>query len=139
MFFEKLQISLFTVKRFLVAILALLYLTIASGVVVNLHYCMGDLASIEFGHAADHPCAKCGMEEKKGCCETESKLVKLQDAHQWAKPAFDALKVMAVVQGAGFTSMPVLQPASLPASASYQPPPDFRQNKVYRSICVFRI
>ncbi len=40
-------------------------MTIASGVVVNVHYCMGRLASVEYGYDDHDVCGKCGMSDTK--------------------------------------------------------------------------
>lgn len=123
----------------MVAILAFLYLTITSGVIVNWHYCMGELASIKMGIPQSSKCDKCGMADKKGCCESEYKFIKVQDEHQWAKTAFDVSQF--------FAAMPSMT-ASFHAgsyssiSAVYEPyhaPPDNRENSIYIHTGVFRI
>lgn len=68
-------------KRFLVAILALLYITLTSGVVVNVHYCMGKKSNVSIGNFSKKLCG-CGSKENKKCCSTEFKIVKLNDNHQ---------------------------------------------------------
>ena len=74
-------------KKAVIAILALLYIITTSGVVVNVHYCMGTVASVTYGHEAPESCGKCGMIEKDGCCHSELKVVKLDDVHQQAVKA----------------------------------------------------
>ena len=44
------------VKKALIAILAVLYLAVASGVELNIHYCMGEVASVEYGKAEKGLC-----------------------------------------------------------------------------------
>jgi hypothetical protein len=68
-------------KKITVAILAILYLTVSSGVAMSIHYCMGKVASVELGHTSDK-CSKCGMEVTGGCCKNEFKMVKLSDSHK---------------------------------------------------------
>lgn len=63
-------------KKFAVAILAILYITVSSGVAMSIHYCMGKVASVSLMHT-DHGC---GM--KKDCCKNEFKIVKLNDSHK---------------------------------------------------------
>lgn len=125
-------------KKAIIAILALLYIITTSGVVVNVHYCMGTVASVTYGHEAPESCGKCGMIEKDGCCHSELKIVKLDDVHQ--QPA---------------KALPITQVAELPvvyfetAVADYNPhkgfvnsyhsPPDYRVNAVYLHTGVLRI
>lgn len=71
-------------KRFIVSILAILYLATASGATVHLHYCMGKLMGISLsGHNDDHKCSRCGMTKKsgKGCCKDENKVIKATHEH----------------------------------------------------------
>jgi CDGSH-type Zn-finger protein len=67
-------------KRFIVLILALIYFTTSSGMVVNLHYCMGKISSVKVNVLAKNLCG-CGKKETKGCCKTEHKVVKISDNH----------------------------------------------------------
>lgn len=68
-------------KRFLTAIIAILFLVSASGTTVHLHYCMGKLVGASH-HAPTpkHKCARCGMvvdsQKSKSCCKDESKTFK---------------------------------------------------------------
>ncbi len=72
-------------KKFLVTLLAVLYLGMSSGIAMELHYCMGRLAGIELFSNDNECCTRCGMKEKKGgCCSDEYKFVKLEDAHKQA-------------------------------------------------------
>lgn len=127
-------------KKAVIAILAILYVTVASGVVVNVHYCMGRIASVEYGYDDHDVCGKCGMSgEKKGCCHTEYKLVKLQDEHRLvqASVSFPELPAIVPVQ-TSFLQQP-LSGVEACLSLSYHSPPDFRLNIVYLRNSVFRI
>ncbi len=126
-------------KKALTAILAILYMTIASGVEMNIHYCMGELASVELGKAADKACSKCGMEAKDGCCEDESRIVKVEDSHQasvlsWpvVSPAIVTVSFLNVAASNVFGSARLLLP---PADG----PPVCQEVAVYLRNCVFRI
>ena len=125
-------------KKVVVAILAFLYVSIASGVMVNIHYCMGDLSSVEYGKEDTETCGKCGMKERKGCCETEYKFVKLQDAHQLVKTTviFNQLPAELPVH---FVSHDIFIKEQTHLSLNYHSPPDPRVNAVYLHNCVFRI
>jgi hypothetical protein len=73
-------------KKLFTITLAFLYLAITSGLVLEMHYCMGKLAASEFSfvtHDHSKACSKCGMENGKNkCCKDEVKVVKLQDVHK---------------------------------------------------------
>jgi hypothetical protein len=79
-------------KKFITAILALLYLSTASGATVHMHYCMGELAN--WGvlmHNDEDTCSNCGMEKSakndNGCCKDEHKFIK-NDNDQKAVESF---------------------------------------------------
>src|SRR5271170_1868580 len=67
-------------KRVLTSILALCYFGASVGATVTTHFCMGRVFAIDFSQKDQ--CAKCGMKTTKGCCQDESKFLKLQDVHQ---------------------------------------------------------
>jgi hypothetical protein len=70
-------------KKLTVAILALVYMTVSSGIAMEIHYCMGEKAGVELYGSSDDQCGKCGMKEKKaGCCHDEHKFYKLKDSHK---------------------------------------------------------
>jgi hypothetical protein len=72
------------VKRLITAIFALLYLALSSGVVLNIHYCMGKIASVKLQNFESKAC-KCGDSSKSmPCCKTEFKIVKIEDDQQIA-------------------------------------------------------
>lgn len=64
-------------KKLLVSIIALLYLVSASGVIVDIHYCIGDLEAVT--EHTDDNCGSCGKAKSQG------KWLKLKDAHQHVK------------------------------------------------------
>ena len=126
-------------KRFLVFILALFYLAVASGITVNVHYCMGKLASVDYGHSHKHKCGKCGMPDNGGCCHTESTFLKLQDDHQLASADFsfkqpEAPAIITLV----YEVRHLNAPTSTLSSAIHAPPDDGFPD-VYLYNCVFRI
>lgn len=69
-------------KRIIVTILAFLYLGVSSGIAMEIHYCMGKKAGFDLYGSSNEKCHKCGMKEKKGCCNDENKFYKLNDSHK---------------------------------------------------------
>ena len=126
-------------KKGLIFILAIIYITLTSGIVVNIHYCMGRVAGVTYGAEAEHRCDKCGMESKKGCCGTEHKLVKADSDHIYATPISAPLTFAAVVPKVFPDYNFAITFASQHYNTQYHSPPDFRTNdlSVYNS--VFRI
>ncbi len=69
-------------KKVYTGILAILYLAVSSGIAMEIHYCMGKKAGIEFYGSTSDKCGKCGMEDKTtGCCHDEFKFYKIHDSH----------------------------------------------------------
>jgi hypothetical protein len=68
-------------KKLLASISVLVYFVMSCGIVVNLHYCMGRIQSVEFYGSEKEICDRCGMHinESHGCCKEEVKIFKLQN------------------------------------------------------------
>lgn len=127
-------------KKGLVFILAILYITLTSGIVVNAHYCMGRLTDVTYGHEKDGRCDRCGMEQKAGCCETEHTLVKADTDHitpgSLTAPVFHLDLLQNVIPLAQLSAIPVNDEAGC---TKYHSPPDKRTNHLDVFNSVFRI
>ena len=126
-------------KKGLIFLLAIIYITLTSGIVVNIHYCMGRVAGVTYGAEAGHRCDKCGMEQKKGCCGTEHKLVKADSDHIYAKSITAPLTFEAQVPktfSENNLSYTLLKEHN---SSRYHSPPDSRSNKLTIYNSVFRV
>ena len=66
-------------KKIVVFILAILYFITTSGVIINMHYCMGELAELGLPQSKDEECSICGMRESEsnGCCKNEQQFLKI--------------------------------------------------------------
>lgn len=67
-------------KKFLIALLAIVYLVSSAGATVHTHYCMGKAYSVNFTKSKSD-CSKCGMKSTKQCCNDEIKTFKLRDSY----------------------------------------------------------
>ena len=91
-------------KKFTVAILAILYLGTSIGATVHLHYCMDKLVAWDLGDKEDNKaCPYCGMaktstadehcgSDSKGCCKDEQKQVKIEKDQKATENNFDFSK-----------------------------------------------
>jgi hypothetical protein len=127
------------VKKAAVAILALLYIVTTSGVVVNVHYCMGAVSSVTYGHNEDERCGKCGMKAKSGCCHSELKVVKLDDVHQQTIKAKETTEFIAALPVVYFEVAAATYSSRNNSGISYHSPPDPRGSFVYLHTSIFRI
>lgn len=107
--------------------------------VVNVHYCMGAVASVTYGHDTPESCGKCGMKEKAGCCHSELKVVKLDDVHQQTIQAKEAAAAIAELPVVFFETALEIYNSHNDFGISYHSPPDPRVNSVYLHTNVFRI
>ncbi|WP_126971555.1 HYC_CC_PP family protein [Gynurincola endophyticus] len=130
-------------KRFAVVILSLFYLLVTSGFIVNVHYCMGRLASVEIGASSTDVCGFCGMEEdKNGCCHTDEQHYKVEDVHQnvaanfvFSQPVTDDVIELPFYQ----EYLTPLLTQRVILYNKYHAPPDRQFNQVYLYNCNFRI
>ena len=120
---------------------AVLYTLITSGFTVNVHYCMGELASIDLHESHDNSCSKCGMPVKGDCCQDEAKWLKVDDS-QMAAQAFAGLthSIIAIpvtLQPAWLQTAPV-QPV-LQAWVPHHAPPPGTAVPLFTRHCTFLI
>ena len=127
------------VKKVAIVILAFLYLGLTTGVVKNLHYCMGELSNVDYGYDSHDACDNCGMQEKDGCCNTELKVVKLDDSHQWSQLGFDKKQViLSIIEDRPLVFL-ITRDYPLSLRRFQESPPDPRTNSLYLHTSVFLI
>ncbi|NML22156.1 hypothetical protein HHL16_14835 [Pseudoflavitalea sp. G-6-1-2] len=127
-------------KKAVIAILAVLYVTVTSGITVNIHYCMGKLASVEYGYDDHDACGLCGMtEQREGCCHTEYKLVKVDDAHQLVPIADHNFQMPVAILPYEIVWIDEAPAKAVQISPSGNDPPDQHDTPVYLRNCVFRV
>ena len=80
-------------KKFLITIWPIVYITASCGATIHLHYCMGKLESWGLSAKHDAKCSACGMHKTghKGCCRDEQKLVKIEKDQKISESAFQFL------------------------------------------------
>lgn len=131
-------------KKFLLAILALVYISTSAGATVHMHYCMGKLADWGVGQINSNTCGKCGMEKSigkdNGCCRDELKFIKNSTDQKAAETAFNTLQLIIAVIPVSFIE---ISPVGFPFAAEENPishaPPRSNGVAVYVRNCVFRI
>ncbi len=131
-------------KKFIVAILAIVYFSSSVGASVNLHYCMGKLADWNLGHTESKQCDKCGMKKSlkkdKGCCKDEHKFIKNNSDQKTAESAVQIFQSIAVALPVSFYEIPsVGTPSITEENPVSNAPPPISTVAVYIRNCVFRI
>ncbi|KAF0242813.1 MAG: hypothetical protein FD136_1091 [Chitinophagaceae bacterium] len=90
----------YVMKKFIVAILALVYITTSTGATLQMHYCMGQLTDWGLGQNKSKTCGKCGMdkseEKDNGCCKDEHKFIKSNTDQKTVEAGFQFLHLIAV-------------------------------------------
>lgn len=116
-----------------------MYLGVSSGFAMEIHYCMGKMAGVDFYKTETATCNRCGMKAKKGCCNDVHKFYKLADAHknivndlQFQSP------VVFIVPQYALLKAPALLPVAINYSGNLSPP-FYSCCAVYIRNCVFRI
>ena len=125
-------------RKVLAITLAFVYLFIASGVVVSVHYCMGEVAGVAIGHSDADTCGSCGM-DNSGCCHDDVSVVKIQDSHAMVNAQVDFVKAETLIQ----QYAPAVNEAATVFVASnerpYLRPPPKSIPSIHIQHCVFRI
>jgi hypothetical protein len=126
-------------KKIVAGILSVIYITVTSGIVVNIHYCMGRINNIDYTYNNSNKCCKCGMENKKGCCHNEFKMIRLADDQQVAKANISIAQFPADINVMAVNLLQPAQGSEKITALDYHSPPDKRLSSVYLHDCVFRI
>lgn len=131
-------------KKFIISILAVLYLGLSTGATVHMHFCMGKLIGSSLWHNDKTDlCSKCGMQKKASknkCCKDEHKIVKIEqdqkitiaDGHLADITLVDIIHDNFIIPTT-FESNPIEE-----SSLSNAPPLGIK-TPIYIRICVFRI
>lgn len=127
-------------KKFFFTIVAVLYLGMSSGIAMELHYCMGKLAGIEFFGGVNEKCGKCGMKEKKGgCCNDEHHFIKISDSHKGSANNID-FSFESPAQNTSFANYYIIAPEKIFIPQAYNhSPPEYTLPERCILFCVFRI
>ena len=105
-------------KKFIAAILAVLFLASSTGATVHMHYCMGKLADWSLTSENNSSCGKCGMEkssekENDGCCKDEQKFVKNTADQKIAETSFQFKTFLSEAVVQSYPELPALQITSV--------------------------
>jgi hypothetical protein len=132
-------------KKLFLSILAVIYLTVASGMSVHLHYCMGKLVSWSLNQH-QNKCTYCSKEKEhssnvvcRSCCKDEQKLVKLNTdykAERMIQPDFFFGKAARIAYPVEFT---IYNPEKILGCNSIHASPQKHKVAIYLFNCVFRI
>lgn len=129
-------------KRFITILLAFLYVTLTCGFTVNVHYCMGELSSVNLKSHADDVCSMCSKPGKKkgNCCKDEYRYCKVDvSSHQVAKvqqsdePSVKVLHLPVII-----VPVPALPQIRLTAVNNHGPP-DYGNIPLYIQYCTYLI
>ncbi|HVI45656.1 MAG TPA: hypothetical protein VM802_12335 [Chitinophaga sp.] len=128
-------------KRFLAIFFAMLYTLLTSGFSVNMHYCMGKLASVKLQSAPADMCGKCGKPTKgMDCCKNEFRFCKVTETHQAAKALQTDFQLSTdLTLPVKVLSAPSLSSRTIPAFRYLHDPPEPPSNPIFLQNCTFLI
>ena len=131
-------------KKFIIAILAFVYICTSAGIIVHTHYCMGEPVAWGLGHNKSKTCSKCGMEKSdeknSGCCKDDYKVVKNNTDQKNTENVFHLTRVLGISLRVTFIELssnnllPVTEKESI-----IHPPSRSSVKAVYIRNCVFLI
>ena len=129
-------------KRLLTLFIALIYLVMSTGFVMNSHYCMGKLSSVELGRSEVKKCI-CGMRidstKKNKCCHSKIDVVKLADSHKLTTSTIVFANFIEAVTPQFYVE-PVLYTCTYTANQYLKKlPPNLNEQDTYKRIGVFLI
>ncbi len=125
-------------KKILAILFSVFYFGFSSGAAFSIHYCMKEFVSVS--QKANDICGKCGVKDKKGCCKTEIKIVKVDDSQKSDYLNVDFLSAVSeipvkhesAVIDKSFSATKFIQ-------IQINAPPGYRPVPIYINHCNFRI
>ncbi len=131
-------------KKFITAILAMLYITSSTGATVYMHYCMGQVSDWGIGQNDSKTCGTCGMEKTdsadKGCCKDEHKFVKDDSAQKITENNMQMLQLLSIALPSSYIVLPVVDfPSVTEENPLSNAPPRTDGVAVYIRNCIFLI
>jgi hypothetical protein len=107
-----------------------MYLLSTVTTVIDVHYCMGRLACVQWEHPGAPVIAGCGMEKSSGdhCCRTEVKVFKVSDDHQPAGAYFVVAPTPVLLPLAYSRIQSPLWNGQVPGACVARPPPDIPES-----------
>lgn len=131
-------------KKFITAILAILYIGTSTGASVYTHYCMGMVADWGVGQNDSKTCGKCGMEKTdskdNGCCKDEHKFYKDDSAQKLTENNGQPVQVLSTALPASFIQLPNIEIDSVTeANPLSHAPPRANGVAVYIRNCTYLI
>jgi hypothetical protein len=127
-------------KKALVSILAVFYLTSTVGATIHLHYCMDKLIGWSLLKGEGGKCDKCGMEKDGGCCKDEARVIKNSIDQNTAESAVQSIQVLSNAALLTVTNTSENYFSSLiERHPICHAPPLISAGEIYILNCVFRI
>jgi hypothetical protein len=127
-------------KKLLVSILAVVYLTVSSGAIINMHYCMGKLMAVDMKQEQKGSCGTCGMEKEghKGCCKDEQKKLQIEKDQKISESSFQLLNFVSDISVSAYSYFSYVQSIAIDYPVSHAPP-DLGAVPIFIRNCNFRI
>ncbi|RLJ32692.1 hypothetical protein CLU97_2155 [Chryseobacterium sp. 7] len=125
-------------KKILAILFSVFYFGFSSGAAFSIHYCMKEFVSVS--QKADDICGKCGVKDKKGCCKTEIKIVKVDDSQKSDYLNVDFLSAVSEIPVEHqFAVIDKSFSATKFTQIQINAPPEYRPVAIYINHCNFRI
>jgi hypothetical protein len=130
-------------KKFLVTILALIYMFTSTGATVHMHYCMGQLVNWGLWHEqSPSACHYCGMDknQKDNCCKDDHKFIKNNNDQKIAETAVTLIQAFSLAETTTFSQFTAPVIASVTETYPLSnAPPRTNATAIHISNCVFLI
>ncbi|SHG00734.1 HYC_CC_PP family protein [Chryseobacterium sp. OV279] len=125
-------------KKILAIFFSVFYFGFSSGAAFSVHFCMEEFVSVS--QKTTDICGKCGVKEKKGCCKTEIKVVKVDDSQKSDLLMIDFLsQIVPTLTEQPFFFADKSFSATKFTQIRINGPPEYKPVPIYLNHCHFRI
>ena len=131
-------------KKLLIIIIAMLYISTSTGAVIHMHYCMGKLSDWGLWHNEADKCSECGMEKNSNqdnnCCKDEHKYIKNTADQKVSETNLQFIQLFSIALHVSYIDTPFEEFSTVTEeNPRTNAPPLLSNVSVYIRNCTFRI
>lgn len=131
-------------KRALLTLLAIFFLSVSSGATVHFHYCMGKLVDWGLSAPQQEQCGLCGMSKKQvkknSCCKDDYKQAKIDNSKKIATTIYQFNPPIVINNATlGEANKLIALPNQLNKAVYSNAPPEQERVPIFIRNCTYRI
>ena len=119
-------------KKALIIFLTFIYLVVASGMAINLHYCGGKISSVSLWKKEKDDCCGKKKMKKKNCCKEKTSVLKIKDTQYSSTSLKTPPNTIKTIDACfAYVSFKLNKNFGIKITSTVHAPPNIYQNPIY--------